>query len=155
MQLSCFAQKFTNVRVHFCYRNTISPVTKSTTFVSPDRRWHNSTTGVLAVWQVFRIFVTYRGDWFIVIVNQILRKRFFSTIVPVFWKYLSVSRWNLPRYFSVSSRFPQVTEFGKSTAIYLADSFCQLYLALWSAWQEDPNNLQERCAMARTSCARL
>jgi len=37
-------------------------------------------------------------------------------IVPVFRKYLSVSRWNLPGYFSVSFRFPQVTEFGKSTA---------------------------------------
>ena len=58
---------------------------------------------------------------------------------------------------------PQVTEFGKSTAnrrrrssaIYLADSFCQHYSALWSAWQDDPNDPQERCAMARTSCARL
>jgi len=44
---------------------------------------------------------------------------------------------------------------GKSSAIYLTDSFCQLYSALWSAWQEDPNDPQERCAMARTSCARL
>ena len=44
---------------------------------------------------------------------------------------------------------------GKSSATYLADSFCQLYSALWSAWQEDPNDPQERCAMARTSCARL
>ena len=44
---------------------------------------------------------------------------------------------------------------GKSSAICLADSFCQLYSALWSAWQEDPNDPQERCAMARTSCARL
>jgi hypothetical protein len=44
---------------------------------------------------------------------------------------------------------------GKSSAIYLADSFCQHYSALWSAWQEDPNDPQERCAMARTSCARL
>jgi len=82
----------------------------------------------------------------------ILRKRFFSKIVPVFRKYLPVSWWNLPGYFSVSFRFPQVTEFGKSKAIYLADSFSQLYSALWLAWQEDP---QERCAMVRTSCARL
>ena len=44
---------------------------------------------------------------------------------------------------------------GKSSAICLADSFCQHYSALWSAWQEDPNDPQERCAMARTSCARL
>ena len=44
---------------------------------------------------------------------------------------------------------------GKSSAIYQADSFCQHYSALWSAWQEDPNDPQERCAMARTSCARL
>jgi len=35
--------------------------------------------------------------------------------VPVFRKYLSVSWWNLPGYFSVSFPFPQVTEFGKST----------------------------------------
>ena len=44
---------------------------------------------------------------------------------------------------------------GKSSVIYLADSFCQHYSALWSAWQEDPNDPQERCAMVRTSCARL
>jgi len=44
---------------------------------------------------------------------------------------------------------------GKSSAIYLADSFYQLYSALRSAWQEDPNDPQECCAMARTSCARL
>ena len=44
---------------------------------------------------------------------------------------------------------------GKSSAICLADSFCQHYSALWSAWQEDPNDPQERCAMARTSCAKL
>ena len=43
---------------------------------------------------------------------------------------------------------------GKSSAIFLADSFCQHYSALWSAWQEDPTDPQERCAMARTSCAR-
>ena len=49
-------------------------------------------------------------------IDQILRKRFFSKIVPVFRKYLSVSRWNLTGYFRVSFRFPQVTEFGKSTA---------------------------------------
>ena len=44
---------------------------------------------------------------------------------------------------------------GKSSAIYLADPFYQHYSALWSAWQEDPNDPQERCAMARTSRARL
>jgi len=42
---------------------------------------------------------------------------------------------------------------GKSSAIYLANSFCQLYSALWSAWQEDPNDAQERCAMARINFA--
>ena len=136
MQLSCFAQKITNIRINFCCRNTILPVIESTTFVSPDSRWHHSATGVLAGWHVFRIFVIYRGDWLTMIIDQDLRKRFFSKIVPVFRKYLSVSRWNLPGLFSVSFRFPQVTEFGKSTAIYLADSFCQLYSALWSAWQE-------------------
>ena len=50
------------------------------------------------------------------IIDRIWRKRFFSKIVPVFRKYLSVSRWNLSGYFRVSFRFPQVTEFGKSTA---------------------------------------
>ena len=68
--------------------------------------------------------------WRRLIIDQILRKRFFSKIVAVFRKYLSVSRWNLPGYFSVLFRFLQVTEFGKSTAIYLADSFCQLYSSL-------------------------
>jgi len=155
MQLSCFAQKITYMRINFCCPNTISPVIDSTTFVSPGRRWHHSATGVLATWQIFRIFVIYRGDWLIVIIDQILRKRFFSKIVPVFRKFLAVSRSNFPGYFSASFRFPQVTEIGKSTAIYLADSFCQLYSALWSAWHEDPNNPHERCAMARTSCARL
>ena len=50
------------------------------------------------------------------IIDQIWRKRLISKIVPVFRKYLSVSRWNLPGDFRVSFRFPQVAEFGKSTA---------------------------------------
>jgi len=149
-----FAQKNTNMRVNCCYRNT-TPTLEPTNFVSPDTRWYHSTTRVLTIWQVIRIFDMYTGDSLIVIIDQILRKLFFSKIVPVFRKYLSVSQWNLSGYFSVSFRFPQVTEFGKSTAIYLADLFCQLYSALWSSWQEDPNDPQERCAMARTSCAKL
>jgi len=48
--------------------------------------------------------------------NLAWQKQFFSKNVPVSRKYLSVSRGNLPGYFSVSFRFPQVTEFGKSTA---------------------------------------
>jgi len=64
------------------------------------------------------------------IIDQILWKRFFWRIVPVFRKYLSVSRWNLQGYFSVSLRFLQVTQSGKSTAIYLADPFSQLYSTL-------------------------
>ena len=51
------------------------------------------------------------------IIDRILRKRFFSIFFPIFRKYLSVSPWNLPGYFSVSFRFPQVTEFGKSSAL--------------------------------------
>jgi len=100
----------------------------------------------------FRNFVIYKDDWLSIkfCENNSLRKLFLF-----FWKYLSVSWWNLPGYFCVSFWFPQVTEFGKSTTIYLADSFCQLYSALWSAWQEDPNDPQDRCAMAQTSCARL
>ena len=101
---------------------------------------------------VSRILVIYRGDWLSI---KFCENDSFRKLFLFFWKYLSVSRWNLPGYFSVSFRFPQVTEFGKSTAIYLADSFCQLYSALWSAWQEDLNDPQERCTMARTSCAGL
>jgi len=52
------------------------------------------------------------------IIDQILRKRL--KFVPVFRKYLAVSSWNLAGYFSVSFRFPQVTDFGKSTAIYIS-----------------------------------
>jgi len=37
-------------------------------------------------------------------------KTILFALIPVFRKYLSVSRWNLPGYFSVSFRFPQVTE---------------------------------------------
>ena len=57
--MSCFVQKVMNKHTTFCRRNTISPVIESTTFVSPNRRWHHSATGVLAAWQLFRIFVIY------------------------------------------------------------------------------------------------
>jgi len=71
--------------------------------------------------------------------------------------------------FSISVEFPRIFQGlisipaghwvrqidSKSSAIFLADSFCQHYSVLWSAWQGDPNDPQERCAMARTSCARL
>jgi len=58
-------------------------------------------------------FVIYREDWLSIKFGE---NDSFRKFVPVFRKYLSVSRWNLPGYFSVSFRFPQVTEFGKSTA---------------------------------------
>ena len=48
---------------------------------------------------IMRVFTNRKKR---LIIDQILRKRFFSKIVPVFRKYLSVSPWNLPRYFSVS-----------------------------------------------------
>jgi len=63
MQMSRFDQKIMYMCVDFCCRNTISPVIESTTFVSPDGRWHYSATGVLAAWQLFLNFVIYRGDW--------------------------------------------------------------------------------------------
>ena len=129
---------------------------KPTTFVLVYNLGYHYGISVLCCcirWLKFRY--SYRG----LISDQIWRKRFFSKIVPVFRKYLSVSRWNLRGYFRIPFRFPQVNEFGKidgkSSAIYLADSFCQHYSVLWSAWQEDPYDPQERCAMARTSCARL
>ena len=75
--------------------------------------WYHYGISVLCCWNAWLKFCYLQRG---LINNQILRKRFFSKIVPVFWKYLSVSRWNLPGYFSVSFRFPQVTEFGKSTA---------------------------------------
>ena len=65
---------------------------------------------------------------------------------------ISVSHFDSRRSLSSANRRQIIAD---SSAIYLADSFCQLYSALWSAWQEDPNDPQERCAMARTSCARL
>jgi len=150
--MSCFDQKIKNNLKNFYDRNTTVLSIETTTFVSLKDQWYHCATGVLSAWLLYRNFVIYSGDWLSI---KFLRKRFFSKIVPVFRKYLSVSQWNLPGYFSVSFWFPQVTEFGKSTAIYLADCFCQLYSALWSALQEDPNDPQERCAMARTSCARL
>ena len=123
-----------------------------TTFVSIDSLGYHNGTSVLYCCSMLKFPHLQRG----LIIDQICRKRFFSKIIPVFRKYLSVSPWNLSRCFSVSFRFLQVTEFGKLTAraIYLANSFCQLYSALWSAWLQDPNNPQERCAMVRTSCAR-
>ena len=154
MQILCFDQKINKNLVDF-YICILSPGVESTTFIpSCDRQCHYATS-MLSGWQPIRNFVIYRGDWLSIkfCENNSFRKQFFSKVAPVFRKYLSVSRWNLPGYFSVSCRFPQVTEFGKSTAIYLADSCCQLYSSLWSAWQEDPNDPQERCAMARTSCA--
>jgi len=73
---------------------------------------------VLPLWT--RCIVLSNLEWEIslfierLIIDQIWRKQFFWKIVPVFRKYLSISRRNLPGYFRVSFRFPQVTEFDKS-----------------------------------------
>ena len=64
------------------------------------------------------------------IIDQIWRKRLISKIVPVFRKYLSVSRWNLPGDFRVSFRFPQVAEFGKSTANRRRSSWPILFVSI-------------------------
>ena len=158
LQISCFDQKINNNLENF---STILKILRTKPTI-PEHRIYNLCVTRRPVTPLrYRCVV-----WLNIIpkfcylhrrliIDQILRKRFFSKIAPFFRKYLSVFRWNLPGYFSVSFRFPQVTELGKSAAIYLADSFCQLYSALWSAWQEDPNDPQERCAMVRTSCARL
>ena len=86
---------------------------KPATFVTGDRLGYHYGTSVLCcfIWCLKFRYLS-RG----LIIDQIWRKRFFLKIVPVFRKYLSVSRWNLPGDFRVSFQFPQVTEFGKSTA---------------------------------------
>jgi len=111
--MSCFDQKIKNNLKNFYDRNTTILSIETTTFVSLKDQWYHCATGVLSAWLLYRNFVIYSGDWLSI---KFLRKRFISKIVPVFRKYLSVSRWNLPGYFSISFRFPQVTEFGKSTA---------------------------------------
>ena len=63
MQMSCFVQKIVMTLTTFCRKSTLSPGAESTTFASPNSRWHHSATGVMATWQVFQIFVICRGDW--------------------------------------------------------------------------------------------
>jgi len=110
--------KFWQQKIHstFCKvkkESTASLRFEPTTFVSLGNSCYHYNTSVLycCTAQVKFRYLSRR-----LIIDQIWRKRFFSKIVPVFRKYLSVSRWNLPGYFRVSFRFPQVTEFGKSTA---------------------------------------
>jgi len=154
MQTSCFDQKIKYNLETFCVGNTTSLNIESTTFVSPNGRWHHCATSVLSAWLWFRNFLIYRSDWFSIkfCENDSFRKLF------LFFENTFQYLGGISQDISVShfdSRRSLISEFGKSTAIYLADSFCQLYSALWSAWQEDFNDPQERCAMVRTSCARL
>jgi len=58
---------------------------------------------------------------------------------------ISVSHFDSRRSLSSANR-------RRTTSPILFVSFTQ---PLWSAWQEDPTDPQERCAMARTSCAGL
>jgi len=107
---------------------------------------------VCCVMTTLRNFFIYWGDWLLIkfCENDSFRKLF------LFFE-------NIFQYLGGISQDISVSHFdsrrslrcGKSTAIYLADSFCQLYSSLWSAWQEDPNDPQQRCTMARRSCARL
>jgi len=93
--------------------STVSLRIESTTFVLIDSLgFHYGTSVLYSCTSMLKFPYLQRG----LIIDQIWRKRIFSKIVPVFRKYLSVSRWNLPGNFRVSFWFPQVTEFGKSTA---------------------------------------
>jgi len=148
MQISCFDQKFKNNLIHICGRNKTFLSIESTTFVWPSGRYHHCATGVLSVEPLYRNLFTYRGDWSSIkfCENDSFRKLF------LFFENTFQYLGGISQDFSVSHFDSRRSH---STAIYLADSFCQLYSALWSAWQEDPNDPQERCAMARTSCTRL
>ena len=53
---------------------------------------HHSSTGVSAFCSCPDFLLKLRR----LTIDQILRKRFFSKIVPAFRKYLTVSRWSLP-----------------------------------------------------------
>jgi len=153
MQISCFEQKIKNNLQNFCERRTKSLTIESTTFVSPNLWWHHCATGVLSAWLYFRNFVIYRGDWLSIkfCENDSFRKLF------LFFE-------NTFQYLGGTSQDISVSHFDSRRSLSSANrrrivgdlpSFCQLYSALWSAWQEDPNDLQECCAMARTSCASL
>ena len=134
MQMSCSVQKNMTIHASLFRRITAPPVVESTTFVLTCMWWYHSPTSMLTVCCEFWRYIG-ATDY---------RSNFAQTILfencSCFSK-IPFSRWNLRGYFSVSFRFLQVTEFGRSTAIYFANSFCQLYSALWSAWQEDPNAL--------------
>jgi len=87
--------------------STASPRIEPTTFVLVDNLgYHYGTSVLYSCTSMLKFPYLQRG----LIIDQIWRKRFLSEIVPVFRKYLSVSRWNLP------GDFTQVAEFGKSTA---------------------------------------
>jgi len=150
MQMSCFVRKIMNMHASSCRRITMSLVTESTTFVSSDRWWHHSPNSVLAAWQLFRIFVIYRGDWLSIkfCENDSFRKSFLffdNTLqyLDGISQDISVSHFDSRRLLSSANR-------RQSTSPMLFVSF-----TLWSAWQEDPNDPQERCAIVRTSCAKL
>ena len=152
MQILCFDQKIKNNLKNFYNRNTSSSRIESTAFILPNGWWHRCATGVLSDWQIL-LFIEatdYRSNF---------EKTILFENCSCFSKIPFSISVESPRIFqcliSISAGSLQVSEFGKSTAIYLSDFLCQLYSALWSAWQEDLNDPQECCAMARTSCARL
>ena len=124
--------KFWQQKIHstFCKvkkESTASLRLEPTTSVSKGSSCYHCSTSVL---YCCTTQVKFRYLWRRLIIDQIWRKRFFSKIVPVFRKYLSVSRWNLPGYFRVSFRFPQVTEFGKSTANRRRSSWPILFVSI-------------------------
>jgi len=57
MQILCIDQKIKKTLKTFCNRNTTSPKIESTTFVSPNCRWHHCATGVLSTWQFCEILL--------------------------------------------------------------------------------------------------
>jgi len=87
--------------------------------------------------------------------SLILRKEFLSNMFQFFgnnFQYLRGISQDISVSFFDSRRSLSSANRRRSTSpIFLS----ALLTALWSARQEDPNDLQERCTMARTSCARL
>jgi len=130
MHMSYFDQKIKNNLKNFCDR-------KKHHWASNLHHLYHRTAGDNIVLPVCCL-LDYFSEILLYIKATDYRSNFAKTILfencSCFSKIPFSISVESPKHFSVSFRFPQVTEFGKSTVIYLANSFCQLYSALWSAW---------------------
>jgi len=101
MQISCFDQKIKNYLKSTRDRTRTLVRVESTTFVS-------SAAGDTTALTVCGVFLCCSEIWLFIETTD-YRSNFAKTILSencsCFWKNLSVSRWNLPGYFSVSFRF--------------------------------------------------